>query len=128
MTFSLVYYLGVRMPESGKAIGAKVCGPLTGEEGQLPVQYKAVRDMFCEKEADRLPPHRPDDCKIDLLPGTQLPTSRLYSLSEAELTALREFLDKNLERGFICPLKAPGGAPVLFVKKKDSAELRLCND
>ncbi|XP_060103255.1 uncharacterized protein LOC132577484, partial [Heteronotia binoei] len=67
------------------------------------------------------------DCAIDLVPGAPLPVGRLYPMSEPELAALRDFLDKNLKRGFIRPSTSPLSAPVLFVKKK-SGELRLCND
>nr|XP_060639359.1 uncharacterized protein LOC132779707 [Anolis sagrei ordinatus] len=81
----------------------------------------------CEKEAERLPPHRPYDCAIDLVLGAPIPRGRLYSLSEPELAALWEFLDTNLRNGFIHPSQLPAGAPVLFVKKK-SGELRLCNN
>jgi len=40
---------------------------------------------------------------------------------------LKEFIDKNLTNRFICSTSSPHGAPVLFVKKKDSS-LRLCVD
>ena len=43
----------------------------------------------------------------------------IYSLSQTELTALREFIDENIRNGFIRPAKSPWGSPVLFVKKKD---------
>uniref|UniRef100_A0A670XTD6 DUF4939 domain-containing protein n=1 Tax=Pseudonaja textilis TaxID=8673 RepID=A0A670XTD6_PSETE len=58
-------------------------------------------NVFSEQEADRLPPHRAYDCPVDLIPDAPLPKGRLYSMSEPELVALREFLDKNLARGFI---------------------------
>ncbi|XP_061485300.1 uncharacterized protein LOC133385725, partial [Rhineura floridana] len=93
----------------------------------LPEQYREFADVFGKQEADQLPPHRPYDCPIDLLPGAKIPVGRLYSLSEPELAALREFLDKNLRRGFIRPSTSPAAAPVPFVKKK-CGELRLCND
>uniref|UniRef100_A0A8C6XU88 ribonuclease H n=1 Tax=Naja naja TaxID=35670 RepID=A0A8C6XU88_NAJNA len=82
----------------------------------LPPELKDFADVFSEKEADRLPPHRPYDCPMDLLPNASLP-----------LAALRDFLDKNLARGFIRPSSSPLAAPVLFVKKK-TGDLRLCCD
>uniref|UniRef100_A0A2D4KFB9 ribonuclease H n=1 Tax=Micrurus paraensis TaxID=1970185 RepID=A0A2D4KFB9_9SAUR len=48
-------------------------------------------------------------------------------MSEPELAALREFIEKNLARGFIRPSSSPLSAPVLFVKKK-TGDLRLCCD
>ncbi|XP_054826969.1 uncharacterized protein LOC129324030 [Eublepharis macularius] len=83
------------------------------EVSALPEEYVDLRDVFEEKGADQLPPHRPYDCTIDLIPGAPLP--------------LRDFLTTNLRRGFICPSTSPTSAPVLFVKKKNG-ELRLCND
>uniref|UniRef100_A0A670JY26 Gypsy retrotransposon integrase-like protein 1 n=1 Tax=Podarcis muralis TaxID=64176 RepID=A0A670JY26_PODMU len=94
----------------------------------VPNKYKAFLEVFCEKEADKLPPHRPYDCKIDLLPGATLPTGKLYSMSEDELQELREFIDHNLKRGFIQESKAVGGSPVFFVKKKDTPQRRLVVD
>jgi len=40
---------------------------------------------------------------------------------------LKEFIDENLTNGFIRSTSSPHGAPVLFVKKKDSS-LQLCVD
>src|SRR6266481_8317652 len=44
-----------------------------------------------------------------------------------KLVALQEFLDDMLSKGFIQGLDSPGGAPVLFAKKKDTT-LHLCVD
>ena len=46
---------------------------------------------------------------------------------EKELGVLREYLDKNLKKGFIRQSESPAGFPILFVPKKDS-KLRLCID
>ena len=48
-----------------------------------------------------LPEHQPYDLHIDLEEGTKPPLDHLYSLSESELKALREFIDENLSSGFI---------------------------
>ena len=93
----------------------------------LPVKYHDFVDVFSKKNADILPQHRPYDCPIDLEPGTQPPWGPIYSLSESELKALREYLDEHLAKGFIQHSKSPAGAPILFVKKKDGS-LRLCVD
>uniref|UniRef100_A0A670KNJ5 Gypsy retrotransposon integrase-like protein 1 n=1 Tax=Podarcis muralis TaxID=64176 RepID=A0A670KNJ5_PODMU len=94
----------------------------------VPHKYADFLEVFCEKEADKLPPHRPYDCKIDLLPGAALPKGKLYSMSEDELQDLKEFIDHNLERGFIRESKAVGGSPVFFVKKKNTPQKRLVVD
>lgn len=51
----------------------------------------------------------------------------MYSLSQTETKALREFVDEHLRINFIRPSSSAHGAPILFVKKKDGS-LRLCVD
>ncbi|XP_063158486.1 vomeronasal type-2 receptor 26-like [Candoia aspera] len=51
----------------------------------------------------------------------------IYPMTQKMLATFREFLDKNLARGFIEPANSPVGAPVLFRKKKDGT-LQLCTD
>ena len=48
-------------------------------------------------------------------------------MASLELKELKLQLQELLEKGFIRPSVPPGGAPVLFVKKKDGT-LRLCID
>jgi hypothetical protein len=48
-------------------------------------------------------------------------------LSQDKFAVLHEYLDENLEKGFIQHLKSPTNAPILFVKKKDGS-LRICVD
>lgn len=93
----------------------------------VPSVYHDYLAAFSKKKADTLPQHRPYDLSIDLEPGTNPAFGPLYSLSEVELKALREWLDENLSKGFIRASRSPAGSPILFVKKKDGS-LRLCVD
>ena len=93
----------------------------------IPKQYVRFKDLFDKTKADVLPLHQPYDHKIPLETGTSPPYGPIYGLSAVELTALRKYLDENLARNFIKPSTSPAGAPILFVKKKDSS-LRLCVD
>ena len=61
----------------------------------IPEDYHKFQDVFSKSGASSLPPHRPYDLKIDLEEGAEPPISRMYSLSENEMSALREFLDDN---------------------------------
>src|SRR5882724_1615644 len=74
-----------------------------------------------------MPPHREFDHEIHLENDQMPPHSHIYPLSGTELCLLCEFLDDMLCKGFIRSSQSPGGAPVLFVKKKDGT-LRLCVD
>uniref|UniRef100_A0A803T7I9 Gypsy retrotransposon integrase-like protein 1 n=1 Tax=Anolis carolinensis TaxID=28377 RepID=A0A803T7I9_ANOCA len=107
---------------------AKVCHATDTEPIiTLPKKYSEYWDVFNEKEAEKLPPHRPYDCAIDLVEGAPIPRGHLYSLTEPEQEALREFIETNLRKGFIRPSQSPAASPVMFVKKK-SGELRLVVD
>ncbi|KAI0993067.1 hypothetical protein K3495_g15117 [Podosphaera aphanis] len=93
----------------------------------LPLQYHDFLDVFDRKHANYLPPHRSWDHAIDLQPGKTPPVFRPYSMSQPELRALREYLDKEFSKGFIRVSRSPAAAPVLFVKKANG-DLRFCID
>lgn len=57
--------------------------------------------MFTKARATSLPPHRPYDCGIDLLPSTTPPQGRLYSLSGPETKAMDTYIGGSLAAGFI---------------------------
>lgn len=87
-----------------------------------------VVDAFDRKKASELPPHRPGlDTEIRLQPGASPPACPLYSMSRGELLVLRKTLYELLDAGFIRASSAPGGAPVIFVKKPGGG-LRFCVD
>ena len=74
-----------------------------------------------------MPPHQPYNHTIDLKNDQAPPHSHVYPLLGTELGILWEFLDDMLGKGFIHMSSSPGGAPVLFAKKKDGT-LWLCVD
>ena len=86
----------------------------------VPSKYHKFADVFSKTKAEALPPHYPYDLKINLEEGVQPPVGPIYSLSASEQEALKEFIEENLNTGFIRPTSSPHGALVLFVKKKDS--------
>ncbi|KAI0994896.1 hypothetical protein K3495_g13285 [Podosphaera aphanis] len=93
----------------------------------LPKYYHEYLDVFDRKQANSLPPHRSWDHAIELNPGKQPPVARPYSMNQHELKALRDYLEKELSKGFIRVSRSPAAAPVLFVKKANG-ELRFCID
>ena len=84
------------------------------------------RDVFLD-EIPRLPPKRGFDFTIELVPGEAPVYKTPYSMSTSELLEMKMQLQELLENKYIRPSVSPWGAPVLFVKKKDST-LRLCID
>lgn len=95
---------------------------------KLPPQYAEFAQVFSKRESDELPPHRPIDMKIELLPDAPpLKTHPLYSMSTEQLVALKEYLSENLRKEWIVPSGAEYGSPVLFAKKPNGG-LRLCVD
>src|SRR5258708_7673337 len=94
---------------------------------RVPQEYHEFCDVFSGEKANALAPHWLYNLKINLEEGMKPFHRLIYSLLPPELTVLREFLEENVQNGFICPSKSPWGSLVLFVKKKDGS-LRLCVD
>jgi hypothetical protein len=111
---------------------------LTGnEEGWLdtiPPEFRRFANtIFSDDAANDLPDHRPNsDCVIKLREGAKLRQSKLYDMSQEELTHLKNLLDLELQRGFIRPSKSESSAPVFFVRDPSSGtrsgQLRLVVD
>ena len=93
----------------------------------VPSKYHEFANIFNKTKAEVLTPHHPYDLKINLEEGAQPLVGLIYSLLASEQEALKEFIEENLNIGFIWPTSSPHSAPVLFVKKKDSS-LHLCVD
>ncbi|GJU16539.1 putative reverse transcriptase domain-containing protein [Tanacetum coccineum] len=74
-----------------------------------------------------LPPARPVEFQIDLIPGAAPVARAPYRLAPSEMKELSEQLQELSNKGFIRPSSSPWGAPVLFVKKKDGS-FRMCID
>ena len=54
----------------------------------IPREYHDLRLVFSKDQTISLPPHRPYDCSIELLPGARFSSSSLYSLSQMEREAM----------------------------------------
>ena len=91
----------------------------------FPSEYHKFANVFSKTKAEVLPSHYSYDLKINLEEGTQSLVGPIYSLSASEQEALKEFIEENLNTGFIWPISSLHGVPVLFIKKKDGS-LRLC--
>ncbi|GJW29023.1 putative reverse transcriptase domain-containing protein [Tanacetum coccineum] len=71
-----------------------------------------------------LPPFRPVEFQIDLIPGA-VPVARApYRLAPSEMKELSEQLQELSDKDFIRPSSSPWGAPVLFDKKEHEEHLK----
>nr|GFC05856.1 retrotransposon protein, putative, Ty3-gypsy subclass [Tanacetum cinerariifolium] len=68
-----------------------------------------------------LPPIRPVEFQIDLVPGAAPVARSPYRLAPSEMKELAKQLKGLSDKGFIRPSSSPWGAPVLLVKKKDGS-------
>ena len=65
----------------------------------IPEEYHEFMDVFDKAKADMLAQHRPYDLKINLEGDSIPPLGQIYSMSQAELKTLREFLDDHIATG-----------------------------
>ena len=91
----------------------------------VPQVYHNLATVFSKERALSLPPHRPYDCAIYLLPA--LPSSRLYNLSRPEQESMEDYINTSRASRLIRPSSSPLGAGFFFVGKKDGS-LRPCID
>nr|GEU62361.1 putative reverse transcriptase domain-containing protein [Tanacetum cinerariifolium] len=99
------------------------------KEGKQLKDVPIVRDfpeVFLE-DLPGLPPARPVEFQIDLIPGAAPVTRAPYRLAPSEMKELSEQLQELSDKGFIRPSSSPWGSPVLFVKNKDGS-FRMCID
>uniref|UniRef100_A0A0E0D2Q3 RNA-directed DNA polymerase n=1 Tax=Oryza meridionalis TaxID=40149 RepID=A0A0E0D2Q3_9ORYZ len=82
-------------------------------------------DVFPE-ELPGMPPDRDIEFIIDLMPGTAPISKRPYRMPANELEELKKQIRESQDKGYVRPSSSPWGAPVLFVKKKES--MRMCVD
>jgi hypothetical protein len=86
----------------------------------VPEQYHEFLSPLSTVLADRIPPHRPGiDYEVRLKDGETPTREPFYSMLGAELVVLKEWLKKNMSKGFIRQSSSPFAAPVLFSNKLD---------
>ncbi len=112
---------------AGFSVSGSVLQDEMGSLSNVPEEYLDLKEVFSKSRAASLPPHRPYDCAIELVPGMSPPKGRLYSLSVPESEAMEKYISDSLTAGFIRPSSSPAGAGFFFVTKKDGS-LRPCID
>jgi hypothetical protein len=119
-----------QVPTPADSSDAAVCaaaatGPQDARVAKLQADYPTV---FTDH-----PPHGGSKLQIDyevipLEPGTTPILRPMFRYSPAEMEEMENQIQQLLELGYIQPSLSPFGAPVLFVKKPRSTELRMCFD
>ncbi len=84
--------------------------PIEKQSVEIPECYAHFSDVFCPTKASQLPPHRPWDCAIDLLPGESVPKGKIYPLSLPEQKAMEEYIEEALQQGYIRPSMSPAAS------------------
>ena len=72
--------------------------------------------MFTKEDFDILPEHCKWDHAIELIPGAEPKSSKVYLLSPLEQTELDTFLEENLCTRRIRPSKSPIAAVTNFIR------------
>jgi len=85
------------------------------------------QSVFAKKDFDILSEHCKWDHAIELIPGAEPKSLKVYPLFLLEQAELDAFLEKNLHTRCIRSSKSPIAAPVFFIKKKDGS-LQLVQD
>ena len=94
---------------------------------KLPSEYYDYADIFDKQAVKVLPLWRFYDHKIELKSLNLLPKSWLYLIFRKKLQKVKEYLFKNLDKGFIVLSKAPFASLILFVIKLNG-NLHFCID
>jgi hypothetical protein len=84
----------------------------------VPEHYHGYLDMFTEKEAILLPPHRPWDHVVTLVPDAPPSIScKVYPLSHREEEFQEKYIKEQKDAGLIQKSKSPYSTPVFYIKK-----------
>ena len=107
----------------------EILGEVMDKSKPIPDEYRDYNSVFSKELAERLPPlNSKYQCEIDLKENAILPKPRKpFSLSLPERTALADFIEDNLKKGFIRKSKSPI-AMGTFMVGKSNGEYRTVVD
>lgn len=91
------------------------------ESSTLPSKFAKFSRVFDNTAAKRFPPERPWDHKINFKKDFVAQNCAIYPLAPKEEEALKEFINENLDKGYIVPSIFPQMSPFFFIRKKDGA-------
>src|SRR6201984_1223656 len=99
------------------------------KEPTIPEEYQKYTSVFSEEESKQFPPNREPNATIQLKEGAPMEINcKVYPLTRQETQTLKEFIEKELEKGYISEAASPYTSPVFFIAKKNTSEKQLVID
>ncbi|KAK3506401.1 hypothetical protein QTP70_016614, partial [Hemibagrus guttatus] len=102
--------------------------PFKSRSVDIPACYSHFRDVFCPRKASKLPPHRPGDCAIDLVPGEPVPRGENILPLPPRREGHGGIHRGSLSPGLHSPLHVPCCLEFFFFLAKKDGGLRPCID
>ena len=93
-----------------------------------PGKIQRILLSIFEEEAHRFPPSWACDHEIKLDESFVPKVGKVFPLTPWEQKAMEDFLEENLKLGRIRPSNSPQASSFFFVDKKDTDDLRPCQD
>jgi len=104
-----------------------------GREEEIEEDHRKIKEIVLKKflkwkrvfgkvESKRMPKRKVWNHAIDLKETFKLRKGRIYPLSKNEREEVQNFVEDQLRKGYIRPLKSPQTSPVFFVGKKDGSK------
>jgi len=88
----------------------------------VPKKFLKWKKVFGKVESERMPTRKIWDHAIDLKEMFKLWKGKIYPLSRNKREEVQKFIEDQLRKGYIRPLKSPQISPVFFASKKDSSK------
>ena len=93
----------------------------------IPRKFLKQRKVFGKVESERMPTKKVQDHTIDLKETFKPRKGRIYPLSKNKREEVQNFVEDQLRKGYIRPLKSPQTSPVFFIGKKDRSKRIVMN-
>jgi len=88
----------------------------------VPKRFLKWKKVFGKVESERMQTRKIWNHAIDLKEMFKPQKGRIYLLSKNKREEVQNFVEDQLRKGYIRPLKLPQTSPVFFVGKKDSSK------
>ena len=93
-------------------------GPTKSFEDLVPKEYWEFQDVFSKKSFDQLPAQKPWEHVIELTPGSQAFSIKVYPMSPNEQQELDVFLEENLKTSLDTSFKITHGIPSVLCQEE----------